>query len=157
MKRILSILIISAAFPALYVYATDYNYAWLWADHRKAVDGSKNYRMIADIALDTTVVNAYIDLPDKGLTYSLYYWGEYPYGHEYGTVLNDPPPGDWWKTTYQFRTSDGLTTPLFSHVYTSFDMLDFIEAEMESAIFRAADLSQGSAGNSHGRCYSLVL
>ena len=130
MKKIFSFLLICATFPVLNLYAIDYEFAWLWADHRKDVYGGKDYRMIADIALDTMVGSAYLDLPLKSLTYNLNYWGEYPYGHEYGKAIFDPPPGDWWKTTYRFRTNDGFTTPLFSHVSTNFDMLDFVEAQI---------------------------
>jgi hypothetical protein len=111
----------------------DFGWAWLWADHRRDVDGKTQYRMIADIGLDTGSVNAYLDLPDRGLNYELDYWGEDPLNppwHDYGKVFYDPPPGDWWKTTYQFRTDDGLTTPLFSHVTTNFAPMDFVQADI---------------------------
>ena len=133
MKRIVCILLISAIFPVLNVGATEYDVACLWADHKKFVDGEIRYRMIPDITLDSGSVNAFLDLPDKGLTYDLPYAWEMPLNpswYEHFNVFYGPPPGDSWKTAYQFRTDDGLTTPLFSHVSTNFIRMDFVQAQI---------------------------
>ena len=133
MKKSVCIILIAITFPVLSVYASVYEFAWLWSDHRSAVDGRKSYRMIADIGLYTGSATAYVDLPDENLTYQLYYWGTnpvYPSVHEYGRAFLDPPPGDWWKTTYQFRTSDGWSSPLFSHANTNFDLFGFVQAKI---------------------------
>lgn len=126
-------LLFSAIFTVLNAFATDYKVAWLWADHRKTVDGEIRYRMTPDIILDSDTVNAYLDLQDKVLSYELDLWGEAPLDpgwYEHGKVFYDPPPGEWWKTTYQFRTDDGLTTPLFSHASTNFIRMDFVQAQI---------------------------
>jgi hypothetical protein len=133
MKRIVCILLISALLPVLNVGATEYDVAWLWADHKKFVDGEIRYRMIPDIMLDSGSVNAFLDLPDKGLTYDLPYVWEMPLNpswYEHFSVFYGPAPGDWWKTSYQFRTDDGLTTPLFSHVSTNFIRMGFVQAQI---------------------------
>ena len=133
MKKALWIFLISAIFPVLNAYATDYNVGYLWSDHGRLVDGKKIYRMIAYFFLDTAAVNAYLELPDKALTYQLDYWGPHdldPFWHEHGKSITSPPPGDWWKTTYQFRTDDGLTTPIYSHVSSNFEPLDFAQTKI---------------------------
>jgi hypothetical protein len=133
MKRIVCILLISAILPVLNVGATEYDVAWLWADHKKSVDGEIRYRMIPVITLDSGSVNAFLDLPDMGLTFDLPYVSEAPLDpswYEHFSVFYDPPPGDSWKTAYQFRTDDGLTTPLFSHATTKFAAMDFVQAQI---------------------------
>lgn len=111
----------------------DFLWAFLFSDHTKNIYGATDYRMVATVGVDSDSVGVSLDLPDKGMQIGLdplapYVWD--PTYFEYYKIIYTPPPGDWYKTNYQFLVDDGTSSPLFSHTTNNVFPMDFVQADI---------------------------
>ena len=137
-KCVLVCLFLIFLFPTSNALSSDFYWAFLFSDHSKGLNGATDYRMAITVGIDSYPPNGVtLDFPDKGTQIRLDPWGPHvwdPTYYEYGKVINNPPPGDWYETRYQFLVDDGTSSPLFSHATNNIFPMDFVEADISGGI-----------------------
>ena len=133
-KCVLVCLFLIFLFPTSNALSVDFYWAYLFSNHSKNIDGAIGYSMIVTVGVDSYPPNGVtLDLPDKGTQIRLDPWGPHvwdPTYYEYGKVINNPPPGDWYETSYRFLADDGTSSPLFSHATNNIFPMDFVQADI---------------------------